>query len=323
MAKNSVEPIEEYGLSKKAQPETLFSKIGIVGCGQQGSFIAQIISGAGMDVVFIEVCEEKIQEAYGLIEGYLDAQIARWGMTDSEKKAIIARITGTTDWSALNGCDLVLEAIHAQEREKRVEMRKEIFKKIEEQVPPQTIIASNTTTLAITELSSDLKHQDRCVSIVFFASSSDANMIEVSRGIHTSEDTYQKVRKFATLLDKEFISVEESAGLISVRLTVALVNEACDLFLKGVSSMEDIDRTMTIGLGQRFGPFEIADKIGLDKVIRWMENLYSEFGDLKFKPSPLLRKLVRANFLGRKVGRGFYEYDENGNKVINPSEKIF
>lgn len=317
-----IEPIENYGLSKKAKPKTLFSKIGVVGCGQQGSNIARMISAAGMDVLFIELSEDKIQLAYKQIEEQLDDMIQRWGMTESEKRGILTRIQGTTDWKELSGSDLVIEAVRSREREQRIAMRKEIFRKIEEHVKPDTIIASNTTTIAITELSSELKHQDRCISLHFFTASPDAQLVEVARGFHTGDETCKKVRKFIKMLKKEPISIEESAGLISVRLTVALVNEACDLYMQGISSMEDVDKTMRLGLGLRFGPFETADKVGIDKVLRWMDNLYSEFGDKKFKASPLIRKLVRANFLGRKTGRGFYKYDEEGKRVNNPTHKM-
>lgn len=322
MAETIVEPIENYGLSKKAKPKTLFSKIGIVGCGQQGSNIARMISGAGMDVIFIELSDDKIQEAYQYIEEQLDSMIERWGMTESEKRGILSRIQGSTNWKDLEGTDLVVESVRSREREQRIAMRKEIFKKIEDHVAPETIIASNTTTIAITELSSELKHQNRCVSLHFFTASADANLVEIASGYHTSDETCRKVRKFIKMTKKEVIAIEESAGLISVRLTVAMVNEACDLYMQGISSMEDIDKTMRLGLGLRFGPFEIADKAGLDKVLRWMDNLYGEFGDVKFKASPLIRKLVRANFLGRKTGRGFYKYDEEGNRINNPKNKI-
>lgn len=322
MAETIVEPIEQYGLSQKAKPKTLFSKIGVVGCGLQGSHIARMVSAAGMDVIFIELSEDKIKEAYQLIKEQLDNMIERWGMTESEKRGILTRIKGSTNWKDLQGTDLVIEAVKSQDRDRRIAMRKEIFKKIENFVAPDTIIASNTTTIAITELSSELKHQDRCVSMHFFTASTDAHLVEVARGLHTEDEICRRIRKFITMLNKQIISIEESAGLISVRLTVSMVNEACDLYVQGISSMEDIDKSMRLGLGLRFGPFEIADKVGIDKVLRWMDNLYSEFGDKKFKASPLIRKLARANYLGRKTGRGFYKYDEKGKRITEPVHKI-
>ena len=140
-------------------------------------------------------------------------------------------------------------------------------------------------------------------------------MIEVVRGLYTSDEVYVKVCQFINMLGKIVIHVEESPGLISVRIFVALVNEACEVLMEGVGSMEDIDITMRVGIGMTLGPFELADKIGLDKVMRWMENLYNEFGDKKYIASPVIKRLVRANQLGRINGKGFYRYDENGKKI--------
>ncbi|MFW6370689.1 MAG: 3-hydroxyacyl-CoA dehydrogenase family protein [Bacteroidota bacterium] len=315
MAENIVESLEEYGLSKKARPKTLFSKVGIVGCGSVGQDIARMISTYGIEVVFVELSEAKIQHAYQEIEKELDSMIENWGMTPSEQRAILSRIKGYIGYENLRGCDLVIESIRSSTREKRTECRKEVFKNIEKYVDPDCIIATNSTTIVITELSSELEHKERCVSLHFLTNAPGAKMVEVVRGLYTSEKTYDRVKIFAKMIHKRMIPVEESPGLISVRLFVALMNEACEVLMEGVGAMEDIDSTMKIGLGLSLGPFEMADKIGLDKVLRWMDNLYAEFGDIKYKASPVLKKLVRANQLGRRSGKGFYSYDENGKKV--------
>ncbi|NJK87767.1 MAG: 3-hydroxyacyl-CoA dehydrogenase family protein [Bacteroidales bacterium] len=312
-----IEQIEQYGLSKKDRPKQLFSKVGIVGCGTVGQSIATLISSKELEVIFIELSEEKIEYAFCRIEKELDQMIDHWGMTPGEKRAILSRIHGYVGYEHLKGCDLVIEAIRSKTREQRVSIRKEVFKNIEKYVSPDTIISTNSTTIVVTELSSELEHKHRCVSLHFLTNAPSAKMIEVVRGLYTSDEVYERVCKFVSMLGKEVIPVEESPGLISVRLFVVLVNEACEVFMEGVGSKEDIDKTMKIGLGLSLGPFEMADKVGLDKVVRWMDNLYHEFGDIKYKASPVIQKLVRAHQYGRLTGQGFYKYDESGKKIVN------
>lgn len=317
MSEIIVEPIEKYGLSKKDRPKQLFSKVGIVGCGTVGQNIALMISQKELEVTFIELSEEKINYAMCKIELELDHMIEHWGMTESEKRAILSRIHGYVGYEHLRDCDLVIESIRSKTRERRISCRKEVFKNVEKYVSPECIIATNSTTIVITELSSELEHKDRCVSLHFLTNVSKAKMIEVVRGLYTSDNVYDQVCQFVRMLGKEVIPVQESPGLISVRIFVALLNEACEVLMEQVGNMEDIDKTMRIGLGLTLGPFETADKIGLDKVMRWMENLYNEFGDKKYMASPLIKRLVRANQLGRITGKGFYKYDAMGRKVPN------
>jgi len=312
-----IERIEKYALSKDSKPQSLFAKVGIVGCGETGRSIARMVSVQGIDVVFIEHSQKKINDSLLELSKDLDNMIDRWGMTVGEKRAILSRIKGSVNYKSLKGCSLVIESILSSKREHVVDERKEIFKNIEKNVDNDTIIATNSTTLVITELSSELEHPERCVSFHFISPAPDAKVVEVVKSLHTSEEAFSKVSKFAKLLDKKLISVTESPGIISVRLIVPLINEACEIFMEGVGTMEDIDNTMKLGYGLPLGPFELADKIGLDKLLRWCENLYKEFGDLKYKASPFIKKKVRANHLGRKVKNGFYKYDESGKKIRN------
>jgi len=310
-----IEPIEDFGLSKKQQQKTLFSKIGIVGCGKDGQNIARIASANGMEVVFVELSEERIQNAYNRLSIVLDRRIENWGMTQGEKKLILSRIKGSLDYKVLTDCDFVIEAIRAESSDRKITERKEVFKKIEEVVCPECIIATNSTTIIITELSSELKYRDRCVSLHFFVQSPEAKICEVVKGLYTSEEVYSKVLKFVKMVNRQAIPVEESAGLISIRLYTALLNEACEVLLEGVGSMADIDSVWKVGFGMRFGPFELADVLGVDKINRWMENLYSEFGDPMYMASPVIKKLVRAKRFGIHTCCGFYKYDQNG-KII-------
>jgi len=262
------EPIEEFGLSKKNVSRALFSKIGIVGCGLVGQNIARVASFYGIEVVFIEISEDKIGEAYKNIGKILDERIEHWGITDGEKRAILSRIKGSLDYKDLKDCDFVIESIRAVDRGGKIKERKDIMHKIEAVVDPQCIIATHSTTIVITELSSDLKHRDRCVSLHFFINSQEARIVEVVRGLYTTDESYQKVCQFVTLINRKIVQVQESAGLVSVRMFVVLLNEACEILMEGISNIEDIDKTMKIGFGMRLGPFEVADIMGLDKILR-------------------------------------------------------
>lgn len=325
-----VEQIQHYALNKDISSQaksgrSSFNKVGIVGFGYVGQNIGRMASTHGLEVCFVEVSEERIKESIQSLSRELDRLIERWGMTTSDKRAILSRIHGSTDYSVLRNSDIVLEAVKNRTREDSVDMRKKIFKKIEHEISPECIIATNTSTLLVTELSTDLNYPERCVSFHFLTPAPEARIVEVVKGLYTSHEAYEDVCKFARLLDKRVISVNESPGIISTRLIVPLINEACEILMEGVGSMEDIDATMRLGYGLPLGPFAMADKLGLDKVVRWLDNLYKEFGDVKYKTSPLLKRLVRANQVGRNTNKGFYEYDEEGNMIerSQPIKSIF
>jgi 3-hydroxybutyryl-CoA dehydrogenase len=310
-----IERLEDYGLSKDNKIKTLFSRVGIVGAGSVGQNIARMVSSRGLDVILLDLNQEKIDEAYLALARELDRMIERWGMTNSEKLGILSRIKGTTYYEDFKGCDIVIEAIKSSNREHSRNVRAEILKTIEMNVDKETIIATNSSTQVITELTANLTYKDRCVSLHFLTPESDARVVEVVKGLYTSQEAFDKTVKFANLIGKKVVQVKESPGIISTRLIVPFINEACEILMEGVGTMEDIDITMKAGFGLPLGPFEMADKIGLDKILRWCENLYDEFGDLKYKASPLLKKLVRANRWGRRTGKGFYEYNKDGVKI--------
>ena len=311
----NIERLEDYGLSQHNKPKTLFSRVGIVGAGSVGQDIARMVSSKGLGVIFLEISQQKIDQAYDELAKELDRMIERWGMTNSEKLGILSRIKGTTEYSRFKGCDIVIEAIKSSSREHSHDIRMQILKNIELHVGRDTIIATNSSTQVITELTADLTYKDRCVSFHFLTPEADARVVEIVKGLYTSQAAYENTIKFANLIGKKVIPVKESPGIISTRLIVPFINEACEILMEGIGKMEDIDTTMKVGFGLPLGPFEMADKIGLDKILRWCENLYDEFGDLKYKSSPLLKKLVRANQWGRRTGKGFYEYNKDGIKV--------
>ncbi len=322
----TVEPIEGYAIKRREQPVIRknryeFTKVGIVGCGILGQEITRMVASYGIEVIFLEVSEEKIQQAIASISNDLDAMIERWGMTSSDKRAIMSRIRGTMNYEDLAGCEIVIESVKSKSRENSVDLRKRIFKEVEKYIHPDAVIATNSTTLVITEMSSELEYPQRCVSMHFLSPADKTRVVEVARGLYTSDDTYEKVCQFVQLFDKKVIPVVESPGVISTRLIAPLINEACEILMEGVGDLEDIDNTMKLGFGFPLGPFEIADKIGLDSVVRWLDNLYREFGDLKYKASPLLKKMVRANLLGRETLQGFYKYNEEGKKITEENNK--
>lgn len=317
---SSVEPIEGYAIKRRGKPLVKknryeFTKVGIVGCGILGQEITRMVSSHGIEVTFIEISEEKILQALHGISNDLDAMIGKWGMTENEKRAIMSRITGSRNYEDLEGADIVIESVKSRSRESSVELRKRIFREIEKNIEADTIIATNSTTLVITEMSSELDHPQRCVSLHFLSPADKTPVVEISRGLNTSDETYEKVCQFARMFEKKVVSVIESPGIISTRLIAPLINEACEILMEGVGKLEDIDDTMKMGFGFPLGPFEVADKIGLDTIIRWLDNMYKEFGDLKYKASPMLKKMVRANLLGRETRQGFYKYNDEGKKV--------
>jgi len=310
-----VESIENYGLNPDLRPKVLFSRVGVVGCGEIGRALAITMASRGLEVTFIEVNEQKVRYAEEKLSEDLDNIISHWGMTTGEKRAILSRIKGSAVCGDLKGCDLVIEAVRSKSRENSKDLRKAIFEKVEAFVSPDTIIATDSTTIVITELSAEMEHPERCVSMHIFTNIPNVSVFEVVKGFHCSEETSRHLEIFAKLLGKKMIVVEESPGLISVRLLGTLINEACKMYLEGVGTMEEIDEMMRMGLNFPLGPFAIADKIGLDKVLRWLNNMYNEFGEPAYKASPILKRLVRARYLGRKSGKGFYQYDLQGNII--------
>ncbi|MDR1585639.1 MAG: 3-hydroxyacyl-CoA dehydrogenase family protein [Prevotellaceae bacterium] len=310
MAELIIEPIERYGLSKRSKVRTLFSRIGIVGCGKEGSVIATTAALNGMEVVFLEPAPEKITNAFLRIESKLDKKIENWGLTQNEKKTILGRIQGTSSYNDLKGCDFVIEAIRYDDNtgERHVNQRKEVFKLLESILSPDAIIASNVSTVVVTDLSSELQHQERCIGVHFLSNVPESQIIEIVRGLNTSDATYEKICQFARLINHKYIAVAESAGLVSLRLFLIQLNEACSILMEGISTVEDIDEVLSVGFGHRQGVFRIADQMGIEKIVNLLENMYQEYGLVKYKPSPVLLRLYRAKHYGVSRGKGFYTY---------------
>ena len=317
MAEEIIEAIERYGLSKRNRKRTLFSRIGVVGCGNEGSVIATRAALKGIEVVFLEPSDERIANAYARIELQLDKRIQNWGLTESEKKAIIGRINGTLNYEDFSGCDFVIEAIRHDNRtgERQVAERKEVFQKLEKVLSERAIIASNVSTVVVTELAAEMELPERCIGLHFLSNVPDSHIIEIVRGLQTSDDTYNKVCQFAKAINHQYVDVVESSGLVSLRLYLIQLNEACSMLMEGVATITDIDRVLTVGFGHRQGVFRTADQIGIEKIVKLLENLHEEYGHVKYKPSPILLRLSRAKHNGVSKRKGFYSYDESGNII--------
>jgi len=311
------ESLADYSLKKKIKEsgQGQLKLVGVIGGGTMGREIIQIVSQRGINVVFIDLTKERVESILKDIDTALSEIINKWGLTQSEKRAIMSRIKGTTEYNDIRDCDLVIESISIRQRGSSVDARQDVFKKIEAVVSPATVIASNNSSLMISDLASALKHPERAVGLSFITPPTTVKIVEVVRGLETNDKTYDFAIRFVKMLDKKPITLYESPGNISTRLIITLINEACELLMEGVASVQCIDETMKIGYGLQFGPFELADRVGLDKVLKVMNNLYLEFGSDKFKSSPIIKRLVRANFLGKKVLRGFYKYEND--KIIS------
>jgi len=312
------EPIENYGLSKKDKKKSLFSKIGVVGCGRDGRYIVNLTASSGMEVVFVEISEERIQDALKEIEQSLDTKIDNWGLTQTEKRSTMGRIKGSLDYNDLKDCDFVIECIRYEANgERSTQLRKEVFKKLEEVLAPDAIIATNATTVIISELASDLRHKERCVSLHFPIGHTDARLLEVVNGTFTSKEVLDKVYLFAKLIKYTPIEVRESSGLVGMRLMAIMLNEACQMMMESLTSMENIDEEFTVIYGQRYGIFRLADILGIEKIVMLMEDMFNEYGDRKYKPSPILWRLYHSRQLGVATKRGFYIYDEAGQVIAS------
>jgi 3-hydroxybutyryl-CoA dehydrogenase len=250
------------------------------------------------------------------IEKVMDHKIKNWGLTQAEKRIIMNRITPTLQYEDFAGCDMVIECTRFTEGGRRsTPLRKSIFKRLEEILDTDAIIATNGSVVIISELASELVHKDRCVSLYFPVAHPDARILEIVSGMYTSEEVYSKMEVFAKLINYKPHRINESNGNVSMRIMVNMLNEACQILLERVCSLEDIEETYTIIYGQRYGVFRMADIIGIERLVTLMEAMFNEFGEKHYKPNPILWKLYRSNQLGIRTGKGFYIYDENGNPV--------
>lgn len=279
----------------------------IIGAGVMGQGIAQTIAAAGIDVRLVEKNKDYLEKAKAALSESLDREIKRWSLTQSEKKSILSRISWNLDFNDVEGTDLLVEAV-----DEDFELKKGIFKQLDEIVKKETIFVSNTSTLSLTKLAECTRRADRVIGMHFLHPVPKVPLVELVKCLHTSNITVEVIKEFAARIGKTPVEVYEYPGFVTTRAIVPLLNEAMYILLEGVATARDIDTAMKLGYNFAYGPLEMADMMGLDEVLAWMETLWKTLGEPRYRACPILRKLVRERKLGKKTGEGFYKYDNNG-----------
>ncbi|SNS81943.1 3-hydroxybutyryl-CoA dehydrogenase [Bacillus sp. OK838] len=281
-------------------------KVMVIGAGQMGSGIAQVCAMSGYEVLLHDLKEEYVEKGLGTITKNLSRQVEKGKMGPGDKDAILSRLTSSTDIKNAAAVDLVIEAAV-----ENMEIKTKIFAELDEITPQQVILASNTSSLPITEIAAATNRPEKVIGMHFMNPVPVMKLVEIIRGLATSDEVYKEVEKMAETLNKVPVEVNDFPGFVANRILMPMINEAIYTLYEGVATKEAIDDVMKLGMNHPMGPLTLADFIGLDTCLYIMETLHQGLGDDKYRPCPLLRKYVKAGWLGKKAGRGFYEYNQS------------
>jgi 3-hydroxybutyryl-CoA dehydrogenase len=294
----------------KRKSEDKFQRVGVIGLGVMGQGIAETVAGAGIEVIGIEKTEKSLKAGLDGLSKAMDYEIKRWGKTVAEKRAVMSRIKGSTNLADLKGCDIIIEAV-----DESIEMKRQLIEAFYAIGKEDAVFISNTATLSLSKLAQSSKRPDRIIGMHFLNPVPTVPLVELVRAMKTSDETFDLVKQFAKRIGKTPVEVFEYPGFITTRTILPMLNEAMHVLMEGIAKAEDIDTAMKLGYAMQAGPLEMADTMGLDEVLMWMEALWHELGEPRYRPCPLLRRMVRERKLGKKTGEGFFKYNDDGKRL--------